>query len=89
VPGFYGGWKRRAPDPRPEPVVPDLTVLVARARDGDYEAVVELAQMSGVTTHKELIELISPTLTVTPLTFDLVCKALEFIQTYPIKEKQP
>jgi hypothetical protein len=43
--------------------------------------------MSGVSSHKELIELISPTLTITPLTFDLVCKALEFIETYPIKEK--
>ena len=68
--------------------MPDLTVLVGRARDGSFEAMVELVQMSGVTKHKELIELISPTLSITPLTFDLVCRALEFVEMYPIKEKQ-
>jgi 3,4-dihydroxy-2-butanone 4-phosphate synthase len=68
--------------------VADVTVLVARVRDGNYEACVELAQMSGVTTVTELVEVISPSKQITPLTFELVCKALEFVTTYPIKEKQ-
>lgn len=66
----------------------DVTVLVARVRDGNFEACVELAQMSGVTTVTELVEVISPTKQITPLTFDLVCEAIEFVTMYPIKEKQ-
>jgi hypothetical protein len=89
VPGFYGGWKRRAPDPRPVPPVADLTVLVSRARDGQFEAMVELVQMSGAETIRQLLELVCPTSAPTPLTFDLACRAIEFVEMYPIKEKQP
>jgi hypothetical protein len=50
--------------------VADLTVLIARSRDGNFEAMV------------------SPTGQITPFTFDLACRALEFVEMYPIKEKQ-
>jgi hypothetical protein len=89
--GFYGNWHRRKrpqPVPTPEPPVADLTVLIARSRDGSFEAMVELVQMSGAENIRQLIELVSPTGAVTPFTFDLACRALEFVEMYPIKEKQ-
>lgn len=65
----------------------DLTTLGQRCRDGQFEAFVELVETLAVRTPREVVDHLYPTGTgCGPVTFEHICSALEFIETYP-KEK--
>lgn len=57
----------------------DKTLLIGRIRDGDFEAAVDLAKQVDAKTVTELVLVVSPAGKVTPLTFDLLCGAFEYV----------
>jgi hypothetical protein len=75
---FYG--KRRGrPVSAPSSVTVDKTLLISRIRDGDFEAAVDLAKQVDARTVTELVLVVSPAGKVTPLTFDLLHSAFEYV----------
>lgn len=75
--GFFENWRRRMSEP--SSVTVDRTLLVGRIRDGDFEAAVDLAKQVDARTVTELVLVVSPAGKVTPLTFDLLCGAFEYV----------
>jgi hypothetical protein len=75
--GFFEKWRRRMSEPSGATV--DKTLLIGRIKDGDFEAAVDLAKLVDARTVTELVLVVSPAGMVTPLTFDLLCGAFEYV----------
>jgi hypothetical protein len=70
----------------PSAATVNATLLIGRVKDGDFEAAVDLAKQVDAKTVTELVLVLSPAGKVTPLTFDLLCGAFEYVGTLS-KEK--
>jgi hypothetical protein len=79
--------KHRRVVSQPSSATTDQVLLVGRVKDGDFEAAVDLAKQVGARTVTELVLCVSPAGKVTPLTFDLLCGAFEYVSTLT-KEKR-